>query len=113
MLRNIIENAINYTPNGSVIVSLLKNKKGDITFNVKDTGIGITDEDKKRLFTEGGHGKDSIKINAHSTGYGLFIAKQVIKAHKGNIFAKSDGAGEGASFKVIFPASVVSVDTDR
>ncbi|VAW33349.1 hypothetical protein MNBD_CPR01-576, partial [hydrothermal vent metagenome] len=83
VLRNIIENAINYTPNGSVIVSLLKNKKGDITFNVKDTGIGITDEDKKRLFTEGGHGKDSIKINAHSTGYGLFIAKQVIKAHKG------------------------------
>ena len=37
---------------------------------VKDTGVGITAEDRKWLFTEGGHGKDSQKINVHSTGYG-------------------------------------------
>ena len=35
------------------------------------------------IFTEGGHGKDSIKINVHSTGYGLYIAKQSVGTHGG------------------------------
>jgi signal transduction histidine kinase len=70
---------------------------------VKDTGVGITEEDKARLFTEGGHGKDSQTINAHSTGYGLFIAKQITEAHGGTIRAESEGAGKGSIFVVEFP----------
>ena len=68
-------------------------------------GIGITDEDKKRLFTEGGHGAESQKVNAHSTGYGLYIAKQITEAHGGTIHAESEGAGKGSTFVVEFPAS--------
>jgi len=70
LLRNLIENAINYTPKGKVTVSLNRSVDDKIIFTIVDTGIGITDEDKKHLFTEGGHGKDSIKMNAYSTGYG-------------------------------------------
>jgi len=104
VLRNLIENAINYTPSGSIAVAL--KKEGDkLVFSVKDSGIGITEEDKKRLFTEGGHGKDSIKMNIHSTGYGLYIAKQIALAHSGTIRAESDGAGKGATFIVEFPAN--------
>ncbi|OYV26488.1 MAG: hypothetical protein B7W98_03100, partial [Parcubacteria group bacterium 20-58-5] len=88
VLRNLIDNAINYTPSGSIAVSL-KKQDGRIVFAVKDTGIGITDDDKKRLFTEGGHGKDSITVNVHSTGYGLFIAKSIVEAHGGTIRAES------------------------
>ena len=103
VFRNIIDNSINYTPTGSVAVSL---KKADnkFVFAVKDTGIGITEEDKKRLFTEGGHGKDSQKVNVHSTGYGLFIAKNIVEAHGGTIRAVSDGAGKGSTFIVELPA---------
>ncbi|MBI4066017.1 HAMP domain-containing histidine kinase [Candidatus Kaiserbacteria bacterium] len=103
VLRNIIDNSINYTQSGSVAVSL---KKGNnkIVFAVKDTGIGITEEDKKRLFTEGGHGKDSQKVNVHSTGYGLFIAKNIVEAHGGTIRAESEGAGNGSTFIVELPA---------
>jgi len=102
VLRNLIDNAVSYTPTGSVTVSL-KNEQGKFVFAVKDTGIGITEEDKKRLFTEGGHGKDSQKVNVHSTGYGLYIAKSIVEEHKGTIRAESTGAGEGSAFIVEFP----------
>ena len=59
---------------------------------------------KKHLFAEGGRGKDSIKVNVHSTGYGLYIAKQIVEAHKGRIWAESEGAGKGSTFYVEFPA---------
>jgi len=99
VLRNLIDNSINYTPSGSITV-FLKKETGKLIFAVKDTGIGITEEDKKNLFTEGGHGKDSQKINVHSTGYGLYIAKQIVEAHGGAIRAVSDGAGKGSIFTV-------------
>jgi signal transduction histidine kinase len=104
VLRNLIDNSINYTPTGSVAVSL-KKEGNKLIFAVKDTGVGITEEDKKRLFTEGGHGADSIKVNAHSTGYGLYIAKQITEAHQGTIRAESDGADKGSTFIAEFPAS--------
>ncbi|OGG76508.1 hypothetical protein A2950_00575 [Candidatus Kaiserbacteria bacterium RIFCSPLOWO2_01_FULL_55_19] len=103
VLRNLIDNAVNYTLTGSITVSL-KKEDAKLVFVVKDTGVGITDKDKKRLFTEGGHGKDSQTINVHSTGYGLYIAKRIVEEHKGTIRAESEGPGTGASFIVEFPA---------
>lgn len=103
ILRNLIDNSINYTPSGSIAVSL-KKENGKLIFSVKDTGVGISNEDKQRLFTEGGHGKDSQTINVHSTGYGLYIAKQITEAHSGTIRAESEGTGKGSTFIVEFPA---------
>ncbi|HHT9130106.1 MAG TPA: sensor histidine kinase, partial [Candidatus Brocadiaceae bacterium] len=100
--RNIIQNSINYTPSGSITASLKKVGKSFV-FSVKDTGVGITEEDKKRLFTEGGHGKDSQRVNAHSTGYGLYIAKNIITAHGGTIRAESEGTNKGSTFIVELP----------
>lgn len=102
VLRNLIDNAVNYTPTGSIAVSLQK-EDNKYVFAVKDTGVGITEEDKKHLFTEGGHGKDSLSINVHSSGYGLFIAKSIIAEHKGTVHAESLGAGKGSIFVVEFP----------
>ena len=102
VIRNIIENAINYTPEGSVAVTL-KKEGNNAVLSVQDTGVGITEEDKKRLFTEGGHGKDSIKVNVHSTGYGLYIAKNIVEAHGGTMSAHSEGAGKGSLFVIVLP----------
>jgi signal transduction histidine kinase len=102
VLRNLIDNAINYTPSGSIAASVKKDS-AKLVFIVKDTGVGISEGDKARLFTEGGHGKDSQTINVHSTGYGLFIAKQITEAHGGTIRAESEGAGKGSTFIVEFP----------
>lgn len=100
VLRNLLNNAVNYTQKGSVEVYLSKDASGTFSFRIKDTGIGITSEDKEVLFKEGGHGKDSRKVNIHSTGYGLFIAKKILDAHGGRIWAESDGEGKGSVFFV-------------
>lgn len=99
VFRNLIDNAIKYTPKGLVIIHLNQNEN-KILFSVKDSGVGITDEDKKKLFTEGGRGKESTLVNVNSTGYGLFIAKQIVKAHNGKIWAESEGKGKGSTFFV-------------
>jgi signal transduction histidine kinase len=103
VVRNLIDNSIKYTPSGSVHVSL--SKRGDkVLLSIRDTGVGITTTDKARLFTEGGRGKDSIKVNVHSTGYGLAIAKKIVDAHSGRIWSESEGAGKGSQFYVELPA---------
>jgi signal transduction histidine kinase len=101
-VRNLIDNSINYTIKGSVSVHLA-NSAGKILLTVKDTGIGITDEDKKRLFTKGGRGKNSIKINVNSSGYGLSFVKGVIDAHKGKVWCESDGQEKGSTFYAELP----------
>ncbi len=101
VIRNLIDNAIKYTPRGSVKVELTDGEK--LRFAVKDSGVGITPEDMRNLFTEGGHGKNAIKVNVHSTGYGLFIAKEVVEAQGGKIWAESEGEGKGSTFIVEFP----------
>ncbi|MGH7141413.1 MAG: ATP-binding protein [Minisyncoccia bacterium] len=102
VIDNLIDNAINYTPQGNITVSL--RREGEkIIFSVKDTGVGITPEDKTRLFTEGGRGAESVKINVHSTGYGLFIAKSIVETNGGRIWAESEGRGHGSTFFVELP----------
>jgi signal transduction histidine kinase len=101
--KNLIDNSIKYTPKGEVAVTLTK-VADKIRFEQKDTGVGITPEDMKNLFTEGGHGKESTKVNVESTGFGLYIVKNIIDAHKGKVWAESEGAGKGSRFIVELPA---------
>ena len=102
LIRNLIDNSIHYTPSGKIIVSLSLAREA-IRFSVKDTGIGIDAETMQNLFTEGGKGKESTKVNVDSTGYGLFIAKQVVEAHGGRIWAQSKGKNKGSEFIVELP----------
>jgi signal transduction histidine kinase len=82
-------------------VKVSLSKTGDkVLLAIKDTGVGITRDDMERLFTEGGRGKDSVKVNVNSTGYGLFFAKGIIDAHQGRIWAESQGPGKGSQFYV-------------
>lgn len=109
VLRNLIDNAIAYTPTGSIDVRLERADPstplgaGKYVIAVKDTGVGINEADRPLLFAEGGHGKESQKVNVHSTGYGLYIAKNVVEAHGGTIRADSDGPGKGSTFVVELP----------
>ncbi|MFA5840899.1 MAG: HAMP domain-containing sensor histidine kinase [Candidatus Paceibacterota bacterium] len=104
VINNLLENSIKYTKEGLITVSLEK-KENKILLSVKDTGFGITKEDKEHLFTEGGRGKDSVKINVDSTGYGLYTVKLIVEAHKGRVWAESEGADKGSTFFVELPTT--------
>lgn len=99
VVNNFIDNAGKYTKAGSVKVALEK-VASKVKFSVKDTGIGLSADDKRILFTEGGRGKDSMKINVDSTGYGLYSVKLIVEAHGGQVWAESEGPGQGSTFFV-------------
>ena len=99
VVKNLIDNSIKYTPSGSIAVSLSKNSSG-IILNVTDTGVGLSDEVKPKLFTKGGRDKDSQKINIDSTGFGLVFVRGVVEAHQGRVSALSDGPGKGSTFSL-------------
>ena len=100
-ILNLVDNAVKCTVAGQITVGLeLKEKQ--IFFYVKDTGRGITPEDRKNLYTEGGRGKDSFKYNVGSTGYGLSTVKIVVEAHKGKVWEDTE-VGRGSTFWVELP----------
>ncbi|HMO78835.1 MAG TPA: HAMP domain-containing sensor histidine kinase, partial [Candidatus Paceibacterota bacterium] len=103
-ILNIIQNAINYTQSGSISVKLEKDELSKkIKIKISDTGIGLTEQDKQKLFKSGGRGSDSLRYNVNSTGYGLYIAKQVIERHDGKIIAESAGRNMGSTFTIELP----------
>ena len=57
------------------------------------------------MFTEGGRGKDSVKVNVDSTGYGLYSVKLIIDAHKGKVWAESEGPDKGSTFYIELDAA--------
>ncbi len=103
-VRNLISNSVIYTQAGSIKVNLSR-KDNKILLTVTDTGVGLSDEDKHRLFTKGGRGADSLKVNINSTGYGLSFVKAVVEAHKGRVWASSEGRGKGSVFSIELPVS--------
>lgn len=102
VFRNLIDNSIRYTQSGSIRMDIHTNGNA-MRFEVQDTGVGITPGDMQKLFTEGGHGEHSTEVNPDSTGFGLSIAKQVVEAHGGRIWAESKGSGQGSTFIVELP----------
>ena len=102
VVNNLIENSIKYTKEGKITVGLSK-QNNKVLLTVGDTGVGISAEDKKNLFTEGGRGKDSVKVNVDSTGYGLYSVKLIVEAHNGTVSAESAGSGTGSTFSVELP----------
>ena len=100
-MLNLVDNAVKCTDKGQITVGLeLKEKQ--ILFYVKDTGRGITPEDRKNLYTEGGRGKNSLLYNVDSTGYGLSTVKIVVEAHKGKVWEDTE-VGKGSTFWVKLP----------
>jgi signal transduction histidine kinase len=101
VFKNLIDNSFRYTLSGQVSVSVkVDTMAKKILFVISDTGIGLSPEDKKKLFTEGGKGEESIKMNTNSTGYGLYIVKKIVESHHGRIWAESAGRGHGSKFSV-------------
>jgi len=104
----LIDNAIKYTPKGNVQVSIeqtSKEGKAIARITVKDSGVGITKDTMPKLFQLFSTGDESRKVNISSSGVGLYVVKAHVEAHKGRVWAESDGEGKGSTFIVELPAS--------
>jgi signal transduction histidine kinase len=109
---NLIENAIKYTSKAGrehacVKVDISEDKENKrITVKIKDNGLGISKEDMANLFTKFYRGKDKAIATIEGTGLGLYIAKQIIVKHDGDVTVKSAGEGKGAEFTFWVPTWV-------
>jgi signal transduction histidine kinase len=102
VLLNIIDNAIKYTQTGSITVSLKEAAQaGYIVLGVTDTGMGISPEEKEKLFQKFSRGEGG-KTNTGGSGLGLYLAKTIVEAHKGHIAIDSPGVGKGSTFSIEF-----------
>lgn len=96
VVLNFIDNSIKYTKTGSV--NVIVERVGDkIRFAVKDTGMGMTPEIKASLFQKFARG-DGARMNTSGSGLGLYLAKEIVAAHKGTVGVESDGPGKGSTF---------------
>jgi histidine kinase len=101
VIQNLIDNAIKYTNQGWVKVSLQK-ENNSVLITVADSGIGMSKELQQKLFGE--FVRDpSIKKEIRGTGLGLYIAKYIVETHQGKIWAESEGEGKGSKFYVRIP----------
>lgn len=102
IMHNLIGNAVKFTASGFVEVSV--EQKGDYFFiHVRDTGVGISRENWERIFEEFEQADSSISRIYGGTGLGLYITKQLVKLHGGQIFLHSQ-EGKGSTFTFTLPA---------
>ncbi len=102
VVQNLIDNSIKYTLEGFVRASL-KEEDGsggkEVIFSVTDSGLGLSETLLPHLFAEFVR-DDRVKKEIRGTGFGLYIAKNIIEAHGGKIWAESPGEGKGSTFAV-------------
>lgn len=112
VIMNLIDNAIFYSkPKGKITIELLK-KQNEITLRVKDNGIGVPAQEKKRLFTKFYRASNARKQRPDGTGIGLFMAQKVVIAHGGSMIFEST-EGKGSTFGFHLPITLSKEDEAR
>jgi len=102
VISNLLDNAVFYTYKGEIVV--FYELVGDyLKINVKDTGNGITEEDKKKLFQKFTRGTGASGMHPDGSGLGLYIVKKIMEGSGGEISFASDGAGKGTTFSFTIP----------
>ncbi len=102
VIQNFIENSLRYTPQGGKVTVSLKHDTKDIEVAVHDTGIGIPETQQAHIFERFFRADNAKKINEEGTGLGLYLAKNIIEAHRGKIWFESQ-ENKGTTFAFSLP----------
>ncbi|MFX0076168.1 MAG: PAS domain S-box protein, partial [Candidatus Hermodarchaeota archaeon] len=103
VVTNLLSNAIKNTPKQGIIKIKLEEKGENAYFTVKDTGIGLTKQEMEKLFTKFGkierYGQ-KMDVDIEGSGLGLYISKEIVDLHGGQIWVESEGRNNGSTFYV-------------
>ena len=102
IVENLIGNAITYTLNGGSVDIIVKKVGATLSISVKDTGIGISATDQKRLFTKFFKGENAILYNPEGSGLGLYVVKSYVENWGGKISVQSIEK-KGSTFTICLP----------
>jgi signal transduction histidine kinase len=102
VVDNLLSNAVKYTPRGGSVALRLEALGDAVDLVVTDSGIGISDEDRARLFTKFFRSPEAEARAIPGIGLGLAITSAIVEAHHGSISVESE-VGCGSSFRVRLP----------
>jgi signal transduction histidine kinase len=102
LFNNLISNAIKYNRHKGSVTITFEADSDRILVSVSDTGLGISEEDQRKIFTEFFRSRREEIQKIPGTGLGLNIAKRIAELHNGSIEVKSN-IGEGSQFRVTLP----------
>jgi signal transduction histidine kinase len=102
LLDNLVSNAIKFTPAGGQVEVRLFARGGNTCVQVSDTGIGIPEEEREKLFERFFRSQSALERQIQGTGLGLYISKAIVEAHGGRIGLGGD-EGKGTTFVVELP----------
>ena len=111
VIDNILNNAIKYSPDGGKIKVGMRTTDAQLIISISDEGLGIPKKDLPRIFDRF-YRVDKARSRAQGgTGLGLAIAKEIVKQHKGFIWAKSE-YGKGSTFTIVLPYDKDAIKDD-
>lgn len=102
---NLVSNAVKYTPEGRSVTVSLARVDDQVVLTCSDEGIGISEADQQRLFTEFFRSTNPEAVAQPGTGLGLAIVSRIVARHRGRIEVES-GLGQGSTFRVFLPAAL-------
>ncbi len=103
VINIILENAILYGKEGGSIVIESEIKNRALILKITDDGLGLSKKDRKNIFKRFYRGERAKKMNTDGMGLGLYIAKEIINRHHGEIYATSKGQDQGTTFYIALP----------
>jgi signal transduction histidine kinase len=100
---NLVDNSIKYSVSPLEIAIKFKRNTKKVEIEFSDNGIGIQHDEIKKIFQKFHRIYDKDIPNVKGTGLGLYVVREIIKNHKGKVFAFSEGKGKGSKFKIELP----------
>ncbi|MFC2167640.1 ATP-binding protein [Acidobacteriota bacterium] len=101
---NLLFNAVKFSPENPAISVEVKSEVRSVKIGVKDSGIGIPEDEIDKIFDKFYQGKNALSLTVKGTGLGLTLVKHIVEAHGGRVFAQSE-LGQGSVFSIVLPVT--------